>query len=61
MKALCLGCMEEFDDEYKICPHCGYAVGTKADEAIHMEPGTHLHDRYIVGKVLGLVGLVLHI
>lgn len=56
MKTLCLGCMQEFDDEYKICPHCGYAVGTKADEAIHIQPGTRLHDRYIVGKVLGFGG-----
>ncbi len=56
MKTLCLGCMQEFDDEYKICPHCGYAVGTKAEEAIHIQPGTRLHDRYIVGKVLGFGG-----
>lgn len=56
MNTLCLGCMQEFDDEYKICPHCGYAVGTKADEAIHIQPGTRLHDRYIVGKVLGFGG-----
>lgn len=56
MKTLCLGCMQEFDDEYKICPHCGYAVGTKADEAIHIQPGTRLHDRYVVGKVLGFGG-----
>ena len=56
MKTLCLGCMQEFDDEYKICPHCGYAVGAKADEAIHIQPGTRLHDRYIVGKVLGFGG-----
>lgn len=56
MNTLCLGCMQEFDDQYTICPHCGYAVGTKAAEAIHMSPGTVLHNRYIVGKVLGFGG-----
>ena len=48
--------MELFGDEFEICPHCGYIVGTQAEEAIHMEPGTLLHDRYIVGKVLGYGG-----
>ena len=48
--------MEQFEEEYKVCPYCGYIVGTTAEEAIHMEPGTILHDRYIVGKVLGYGG-----
>ena len=48
--------METFADGYTICPHCGYAVGTLAEEAIHMNPGTLLHDRYVVGKVLGYGG-----
>ncbi len=48
--------MELFGDEFEICPHCGYVVGTDAAEAIHMEPGTLLYDRYIIGKVLGYGG-----
>ncbi len=56
MAKRCLGCMETFGDEFQICPHCGYVVGTKAEEAIHIEPGTLLHDRYIIGKVLGYGG-----
>lgn len=56
MSRRCLGCMELFGDEFEICPHCGYVVGTHAEEAIHMEPGTILHDRYIIGKVLGFGG-----
>jgi len=52
----CLGCMELFGDEFEICPHCGHVVGTHAEEAIHIEPGTLLYDRYIVGKVLGYGG-----
>ncbi len=56
MSKLCLGCMSQYGDEFNICPHCGYVVGTKAEEAIHMEPGTRIHSRYIVGKVLGFGG-----
>ena len=48
--------MEMFDDSLSVCPHCGFVVGTEAEEAIHIEPGTLLHDRYIVGKVLGYGG-----
>ncbi len=48
--------MEVFGDEYQVCPHCGYVVGKAAEEAIHMEPGTLLYDRYIIGKVLGYGG-----
>lgn len=52
----CLGCMEHYEDSLQVCPHCGYVEGTPVEEAIHMEPGTLLHDRYIVGKVLGYGG-----
>lgn len=52
----CLGCMEFYGDEFQICPYCGYVEGTPAEEKIHMEPGTLLHNRYIVGKVLGYGG-----
>lgn len=52
----CLGCMECYGDEFQICPHCGYIEGTPAEEKIHMEPGTLLHNRYIVGRVLGYGG-----
>ena len=52
----CLGCMQEFDSKLGICPYCGYEIGTEAEESVHMIPGTLLHDRYIVGKVLGYGG-----
>lgn len=51
-----MGCMELYGDAFEICPHCGYIEGTQAEEAIHMEPGTLLHDRYIIGRVLGFGG-----
>ena len=56
MSQRCLGCMEQFEEMYDICPFCGYEVGTPAEDAIHLNPGTMLHDRYIMGRVLGYGG-----
>lgn len=52
----CYGCMREYEDEYEICPYCGYIRGEKAEEAIHMEPGTMLSDRYLIGRAVGSGG-----
>lgn len=52
----CLGCMEEFEDGYEICPYCGYEIGTPPKEAYHMTPGTLLAGRYVIGRVLGFGG-----
>lgn len=52
----CLGCMEEFEDGYEICPYCGYEIGTPPKEAYHMTPGTLLAGRYVIGCVLGFGG-----
>ena len=49
----CLGCMETYDEELDICPHCGYMEGTMPEEAIHVIPGSVLKNRYIIGKVVG--------
>ncbi|MBP5269183.1 MAG: PASTA domain-containing protein, partial [Ruminococcus sp.] len=48
----CMGCMEQYEDEYRICPRCGYIEGTKAENDIGIVPGSILADRYIVGKML---------
>lgn len=48
--------MEQYDSGLEMCPYCGYVDGTEAEEAIHMEPGSLLHDRYIIGRVLGYGG-----
>ena len=53
---LCMGCMEKVNDKYEVCPYCGYVDGTPAKEAYHMEPGSILQGRYIVGKVIGYGG-----
>lgn len=52
----CMGCMEQYEDEYTVCPHCGYIEGTPAEESYYMEPGTILDKHYIVGKVIGTGG-----
>ncbi|MDO5127928.1 MAG: PASTA domain-containing protein [Eubacteriales bacterium] len=49
----CMGCMEDYDDEYEVCPHCGYVEGTDTKESIHLCPTSILNKKYIVGKVLG--------
>ena len=56
MKVRCMGCMEEYDGDFDVCPFCGYVKGTAAREAYHISPGSELHDRYIIGKVLGFGG-----
>ena len=53
MAKICLGCMTHYDEEYSICPICGYVEGTHVADTMHMEPGSRLQDRYIVGKALG--------
>ena len=56
MKRRCLGCMELYDESYDVCPLCGFIAGERAEEAIHLEPGSLLLNRYIIGKVLGYGG-----
>ena len=51
-----MGCMEPVEDQFDICPHCGYARGTGVQEAYYLEPGTMLQGRYLLGKVLGYGG-----
>ncbi len=52
----CLGCMEEFSAEYDVCPHCGYEVGSSDGNFLHLDPGTNLIDRYLIGRTIGYGG-----
>lgn len=47
-KGLCLGCMNPKGDAVE-CPKCGYVEGTP-QVLPYLEPGTVLHDKYIIGK-----------
>ena len=56
MRQLCLGCMEQYNDEFEVCPYCGFIKGTPSEEAYHMDPGAVIHNRYLVGRVIGSGG-----
>ena len=56
MMTRCLGCMNEYDEAFGLCPYCGYEFGTPAENSLHMQPGSMLFNRYIVGKVIGFGG-----
>lgn len=56
MKTLCLGCMNEYEGEFEVCPYCGYVQGTPPKKAFHITPGVVLKKRYLVGRVLGFGG-----
>ena len=36
MKKRCMGCMEEYDIEYDICPHCGLIMSRDLNAAINI-------------------------
>ncbi|HIR26940.1 MAG TPA: serine/threonine protein kinase, partial [Candidatus Choladousia intestinigallinarum] len=53
---LCLGCMQEIEQQVTKCPYCGYLEGTGVEEPYYLAPGTVLRKRYLIGKVLGYGG-----
>lgn len=52
----CLNCMELHEEQYTVCPHCGFVAGTPPKEVYHLHPGMLLSDRYTIGTVLGFGG-----
>lgn len=51
---LCFGCMEPLGEE-TVCPHCGYDRNVPS-LANYLKPGTMLHERFMVGKMLSANG-----
>ncbi|MEH7392195.1 protein kinase domain-containing protein [Bacillus sp. JJ1474] len=49
---LCLGCMGDKGSDH-ICPHCGWVTESAAEAPQHLPPGTILHEKYLLGRVLG--------
>ncbi len=47
----CYKCMEKYDSDHNICPHCGYD-NSRSHNPMYITPGTILHDRYLVGVLL---------
>ena len=53
----CMSCMLTYEEsDNGKCPYCGYEEGTPAKEAYHIQPGSLLHGRYIIGRSIGYGG-----
>lgn len=52
----CLNCMEQYEEAYEVCPHCGYVRGTQPQESYHLYPGMELAGKYLIGTVIGFGG-----
>ena len=50
---LCLGCMNELEEENKICKICGWNSEADENSPHQLKCGTVLQGKYLVGKVLG--------
>ena len=49
----CWACMEPLESEQTICPKCRFSNDTYQSNPRCLRPGTILHDRFYIGKVLG--------
>ena len=54
-RRFCYRCMEKYDSDLHICPHCGFDDKTPYDP-MYIIPGTVLRDRYLVGILLSSNG-----
>lgn len=54
----CENCFSEYDEEVAagVCPYCGYSQEDTPDDPRYLPIGTLLHDRYIIGGVVGAGG-----
>ncbi|MBE6900199.1 MAG: serine/threonine protein kinase [Ruminococcaceae bacterium] len=50
---LCLGCMNELEEENKTCKICGWNNEADENNSHQLKCGTVLQGKYLVGKVLG--------
>ncbi|MBU5679196.1 SEL1-like repeat protein [Blautia sp. MSJ-9] len=52
----CFGCMQKLKEPDEVCPHCGFDIAQYNEAEFALRPGTILHGRYVIGKVLGKGG-----
>ena len=52
MKKRCFNCMKEYEEQYEVCPYCGYVDGSPPEESYHLAPGEILNHKYIVGTAI---------
>lgn len=55
-KKQCMRCMEFYDPQFDICPYCGYEENSVKKELLHIDAGTVLAERYLIGNALGFGG-----
>ena len=55
-KRQCMRCMEFYDPQFDICPYCGYEENSVKKELLHIDAGTVLAERYLIGNALGFGG-----
>ncbi len=53
---LCMGCMNQMEDNLSTCPHCGFNEAALQQESYYLTPGTVVGGKYIVGRVLSYGG-----
>jgi len=53
MRGFCINCMAECDAGARFCTKCGFDRAGYQPESHHLLPGTMLHGRYRIGRVLG--------
>lgn len=56
---LCMGCMENIEDNITTCPYCGYDETTLRQESYYLPPGTVVGGKYIVGRVMNYGGYTI--
>lgn len=52
----CLSCFKEYSEEFEVCPFCGALKEPEPNEPIHLQPGTILANRYLIGLSVGVGG-----
>lgn len=53
---LCMGCMNQMEDQVTVCPHCGFNERELKQEAYYLTPGTVVGGKYIIGRALSYAG-----
>lgn len=53
---LCMGCMNQMEDQVMVCPHCGFNERELKQEAYYLTPGTVVGGKYIIGRALSYAG-----
>lgn len=56
MQKRCSNCFHLYDEDFGMCPNCGYSDEDDYSGTYSLHPGTLIHDRYIIGETLGIGG-----